>query len=83
MGPAKFINEGMWIIPLVMMLICFFLFKSGMFKNKGFKRNWKFPASDDNQTKTEERPLDILKKRYARGEISKEEFHNMKNELES
>lgn len=30
-----------------------------------------------------ETPLDILKKRYAKGEISKEEFEKMKKDLES
>ena len=29
-----------------------------------------------------ENPLDVLKKRYARGEISKEEFENVKKDLE-
>jgi len=29
-----------------------------------------------------ERPIDILKKRYARGKITKEEFQEMKRELE-
>ena len=29
-----------------------------------------------------ETPIDILKKRYARGEITKEEFDRMKNEIQ-
>jgi putative membrane protein len=31
---------------------------------------------------TQETPIDILKKRYAKGEITKEEFDRMKNELQ-
>ncbi len=32
---------------------------------------------------TTETPLETLKKRYARGEITKEEFDRMKDEIES
>jgi putative membrane protein len=35
-------------------------------------------TQDSSQT---ESPLDILKKRYARGEISKEEFEQMKKDI--
>lgn len=31
---------------------------------------------------TNETPLDVLKKRYARGEITKEEFESMKKDLQ-
>lgn len=34
------------------------------------------------QPDSEESPIEILKKRYARGEISREEFESLKRELE-
>ncbi len=39
-------------------------------------------ASRSNSSPSTESPLDILKKRYARGEISREEFEQMKKDLE-
>jgi len=59
----------MGIIFLVIIGVLIYLFVS---KNKQF-----FESSKG------ETPLSILKKRYARGEISKQEYDKMKKDLES
>jgi putative membrane protein len=59
----------MWIIFLIVIgILIYFLLQAS--KSKGS------PGS------TTEAPLDILKKRYARGEITKEEFDRMKADIE-
>ncbi len=55
-----------WLIIIVVIVWVVFQFKSG---NPGH-------LNMSNET-----PLDILKKRFAKGEISKEEFEKMKKDL--
>ena len=57
---------GMWFIPLLIILAIYFFSKSN---------------SKRNIEQTTETPLDILKKRYAKGEITKEQFEEMKNNI--
>ena len=60
----------MWFIILALVaVVVYFLFQTS--KTKG---------SNGSVVET---PLDILKKRYARGEIDKEEFDSKKQDLES
>ena len=60
----------MWLIVLVLVgVVIYFLLQAS--KSKG---------SDGSIVET---PLDILKKRYAKGEIDKEEFDLKKKDLES
>lgn len=44
---------------------------------------WLFGGHANHDRRTEKSALDILKERYARGEIGKEEFDQKKHDLES
>ena len=80
MGPGHFMGNGFWIIPIVMMILCFFMFRAGFGRRGGC-----FPFGNDERDKQSggevESPLEILKRRYARGEITKAEFEDMKQNL--
>ncbi len=43
---------------------------------------WLLKARGTGETRKTETPLEVLKKRYASGEITKEEFDQMKKDLE-
>lgn len=60
----------MWILWIVITVGVFFLIQN-MAKGRG-------ENSHDNET-----PMDILNKRYARGEIEEEEYNRRRKELES
>jgi putative membrane protein len=68
---------GLWIIMPILMVVFWGLVIWGLialFRNAGSS------GSRDYQTRTES-ALELLKKRYARGEISKEEFEEKKKDL--
>ena len=83
MGPDNFMFGGWWIIPMficILMMLFAFIF----FLRSGFRPPWMQGSDRDNNKSTElESPLDLLKRRYAKGEISKEEFEQMKKDLEA
>ena len=62
MGGHGFWMWGMWIIPLIIILAIIFSVKNN--------------SSAEKQNP--ESPLEILKKRYAKGEITKEQFEEIK-----
>lgn len=60
----------MWIIFLIVIgLLIYFILQAQ--KTKG------------ERSEQTEKPLDILKKRYAKGEITKEEYERMKGDIEA
>lgn len=72
--------DGMWIFPMIMfgiMIICMFLF----FHRWGYGLPWWGPRGHHRDRRDSETALEILKKRYAKGEITKEEFDQMKKNI--
>ncbi|MGD1008082.1 MAG: SHOCT domain-containing protein [Ignavibacteriaceae bacterium] len=61
-----------WMFRMLIIVIVIWLVVHSFSRNQN-NRNMQLPA---------ESALDILKKRYARGEISKEQFEQMRKDLE-
>ena len=57
---------GMWFIPIIIILAIYFLVKNNL-----------QPKSGPNS----ESPMEILKRRYTSGEITKEQFEEMKKNI--
>jgi putative membrane protein len=70
---------GMWIFPIITIL--FFLVVVYLLFGKTGLRRGHYPDRDPIERTNLESPIDILKRRYARGEITKEEFDQMRKDL--
>jgi putative membrane protein len=77
-GPWMMSGHGMgWFFPVIMLA-----FWISVIVGIIFLVRWAISsANKDNGYKSQESALDILKKRYARGEINKEEFEDRKKDL--
>jgi putative membrane protein len=82
MGPESFFDSGMWIIPLII-IICFLLFKLKVFGRGGFRPPWQDSSESNGEDRESGTALEILKKRYAKGEITKNEFERMTKDLQA
>ena len=59
-----------WLFWLVILIVIIWFVFNQMNKNK-----------QDTQSKGQETALDIIKKRYAKGDLTKEQFEQMKKDL--
>ena len=81
MGPEYFWMGGMWIFPMIMLtvlLVCIYLIFG-----RGGRSSWMDHCGHPADEKGRETAMDILKQRYAKGEISSDEFEQMKENIRS
>lgn len=84
MGPEYFWMHGMWVFPVVMPIVMLTIFLVAVyliFGRGGFRQSWQDRGHPDEDRLSSESALDILKKRYAKGEITREEFEQMKKDI--
>lgn len=87
MGPEHFGWGGWWLFPVVMplvmvvflVIVLYFVFGRGRPRSPW----WKDPDGPSNHLEGSETAMEILRKRYAKGEITREEFEQIKKDLES
>jgi uncharacterized membrane protein len=71
-------EESWWIIPLVMMIFCFFMMRGRSGSSIcGFGSH----KEDNNFISDSNSAMEILEKRYALGKIEREEYEEKKKEL--
>lgn len=70
--------QGMWFIPLIICFIIFILFSH----KKGFAPFSFLSKENSGNRESEESSLETLNKRYARGEITKSEYEDIKRDIE-
>ena len=85
MGPEHFYWGGWWIFPTfmpLMMIVALVAVLYFMFGRGGDRPAW-WKGSDrlSDSSRESETAMEILKKRYAKGEITREEFEQMKKDL--
>ena len=74
-------GDWWWIFPIVMMILCFFMMRGRMCSMMGGHDTQ--DATDPHRIASSDPAREILDKRYALGEISKEEYEEKKRDISS
>ena len=80
MWTEHFWMGGMWIFPFFMLIVMLFAVYM-IFRRGGFRSPWNQNDQNYRTNEQKETPLEILKKRYANGEFTKEEFDKIKQDI--
>ena len=85
MGPEHFWWGGWWPFPIIMpivMVVIFVIMFYFVFGRSGFRPPW-WNDSDrpSHYSQHVETALEVLEKRYAKSEISREDFEQMKKDI--
>ncbi|MFN2361168.1 MAG: SHOCT domain-containing protein [Marinobacter sp.] len=86
MGPEHFGWSGWWVFPVVMpiiMVMVLFIVFYLVFGRGGLKLPWNNSEGTSNHNEGSETAMEILKKRYAKGELTREEFEQVKKDIQS
>jgi putative membrane protein len=83
MGPEYYWIHGMWVFPVVMpivMLIVLLVVVYLIFGRGGSRPPWLDRGHEEGRSSLEN-ALDIVKKRYAKGDITSAEFEQIKKDI--
>ena len=67
-----------WIVPIIMMILCFFMMRG---RRGSMMCGFGSRAADVQQTEVADSAQNILDRRYAAGEINKDEYEEKKRAL--
>lgn len=80
MGPEFFWFGGMWIFPVVGIVVMLFVVNS-IFGRGVTRVPWFESTRYSGENSRSDTAMDILKTRYAKGEITKEEYNMIRKDI--
>jgi len=79
MGPEDYWWNGMWFFPMIFPILGFAVMLGVVYLM--FGRGFRSPWRDDRDENQSDGAMDVPRKRYAKGVLSKEELEQIKKDL--